>query len=226
VKKFLATYLVSRVSAGLEVKLSRTHLTGQESAAIVSGDLNALGGCDLIIDATADARVFNLLAAVATATKKPLIWLEVFVGGTGGMIARSQPGRDPDPQTMRAIYTQFCIENPAPEIQITDVYTAENEEGEVLIASDADVAVIAHHAARFAVDTVLGRDPSDYPYSMYLIGLKQWWVFDAPFHTIPIATDTFRREEVGPVKPEVASDHIDFVVGLLRKDTDAAASSS
>jgi hypothetical protein len=123
-----------------------------------------------------------------------MVWVEVYGGGMGGMIARSRPGHDPNPQTMRALYNQYCIENPAPDLKAVGDYRAENAEGDVLTSSDADVAIIAHHAARFAVDTGLVGDNSSYPYSMYLIGLARWWVFTDPFHTIPISTDGVRRE--------------------------------
>jgi molybdopterin/thiamine biosynthesis adenylyltransferase len=219
--------LLALVSANLEIELSRMHLTGQESNAAVSGVLNDLVRCDLIIDATADPRVFNLLAAVGAAAEKPMVWMEVYAGGTGGMIARSRPGIDPDPHTMRAIYNQYCIENPAPDLKVLGDYTAEMLEGAVLTASDADVAVIAHHAARFAADTALHSDYSLYPYSMYLIGLARWWVFTDPFHTIPIATDGFRRKE--GERAEASEDNstsIEFIAELLRKRSNATSSTS
>jgi hypothetical protein len=31
---------------------------------------------------------------------------------------------------------------------------------------------------------------------MYLVGLANWWVFEAPFHTIPIDTDGVDDPEV------------------------------
>jgi hypothetical protein len=64
-----------------------------------------------------------------------------------------------------------------------------DDEGRIMVASDAEVGVIASHAAGIAADTVLGREPSAYPYSLYLIGLAHAWVFKAPFQTIPIATE-------------------------------------
>jgi sulfur-carrier protein adenylyltransferase/sulfurtransferase len=111
--------------------------------------LNKIGQCDLLIDATANPSVFNLLAAVARASQKPLVWTEVYARGMGGMMARSRPGRDPDPQTMRAIYHHYCLERPAPELQIARDYGAEEPEGQVLVASDADVTIIAHRSIGF-----------------------------------------------------------------------------
>jgi sulfur-carrier protein adenylyltransferase/sulfurtransferase len=219
--------VLSRIRADLQVEVSRLHLTGQESAAAVSGVMNRIGRCDLLIDATASPNVFNLLAAVARAAQKPLVWTEVYAGGLGGMMARSRPGRDPAPQTMRAIYHHYCLEHPAPELRITGDYTAGAPEGQVLVASDADVSIIVHHAARLAVDTLLGRDPSVFPYSMYLIGLAKWWVFEAPFHTIPIDTDGVDDPEVkteASVEEKLGS--LEFIAGLLEKGSDAAPPSA
>ena len=193
-------------------------MTGEESSALVSGVLNRLGQCDLLIDGTADPRVFNLMSAVAAAYDKPVVWLEIYGGGLGGMIARSRPERDPAPQTMRAAYLKYCFERPAPdELRIVADYTSENAEGDVISASDADVAIMAHHAARFAVDTL--SDSSAYPYSMYLIGLSRGWVFDAPFATIPIATSHLltRADKAEELDQAATVDNGKFIVSLLEK---------
>jgi hypothetical protein len=219
--------VLSRIRADLQVEVSRLHLTGQESTAAVSGVLKKIGRCDLLIDATADPSVFNLLAAVANASQRPLVWMQVYAGGTGGMIARSRPGRDPDPQAMRGLYNHYCLEHPVPGLQIAGDYTAEDPDGRVLVASDTDVAIIAHHAARLAVDTVLGRDPSAFPYSMYVIGLARWWVFDAPFQTIPIDTNGLHRlEGKAEASPEEERSSLQFIAELLEQTSDAAPPSS
>jgi hypothetical protein len=219
---------LNRAGSRIKVDVSHVHLTGQESTATVSGVLRKLSQCDLLIDATANPRVFNLLSSVALASQKPLVWLEVYAGGVGGLIARSRPGRDPAPQVMRGIYSQYCIEHPAPEVHLTRDYEAQEPEGRVLVASDADVSILAHHTARFAVDTLLRCDPSAYPYSMYLIGLAPWWVFEAPFHTIPIDTDGFQGTAVqtaGIASPEEQASGMRFIRKLLEKEHDAASPS-
>jgi sulfur-carrier protein adenylyltransferase/sulfurtransferase len=209
-----------RLGVEFKVEVSRTHLTGQESTALVSGVLSKLGQCDLLIDATADQRVFNLMSAVAAAYEKPLVWLLTYGGGLGGMIARSRPERDPDPQTMRAVYLNYCAEHPAPEsMQIAADYATEVADVGIISASDADVAIIAHHAARFAVDTLSDSDSSAYPYSMYLVGLAPGWVFDAPFTTIPLATDHFvvREKKADHPDQEAIVDGDRFIVSLVEK---------
>lgn len=213
---------LGRISAGIDADVSHLHLTGQESTAVVSNALEKLGGCDLIIDATANPTVFGVLAAVAMVHEKPLVWLAVYAGGIGGLIARSRPGLDIDPWGMQQAYRQYCDDHPAPELQHVGDYSADGGDGEVLVASDADVAIIAAHAARLAVDTVSGSAAS-YPHSLYLIGLAARWVFTAPFHTIPIATDYLRHREVVPVDDREVSKGLLFVTGLQGEGSDAAA---
>lgn len=183
---------LAMIAADIVVDTSKLNLSGQESPSALNALTTKLGNYNLIIDATANAEVFSLLAGVAGLHKKPLLWLEVYAGGIGGMIARSRPGLDPDTQTMRSIYVQYTAEHPFSDAVagaegVLD-YQLEDARGSVLAASDADVSVISAHAACLAVDTLLERNPSQFPYSMYLIGLEQAWVFEAPFSTIPIAT--------------------------------------
>jgi hypothetical protein len=101
-------------------------------------------------------------------------------------------------------------------------YALENSEGTILAASDAEVSIFAGHLTRLAIDTLLQRDPSLFPYSMYLIGLEQAWLFEAPFDTIPIATDhLIQQESSTPVSPEVECDTIAFLKELIEKMNDA-----
>jgi molybdopterin/thiamine biosynthesis adenylyltransferase len=112
-----------RIRAGIEVEVSRLNLTGQESNAALSVALKRMGRCDVIIDATADPEVFNILASVSSMSHRPLVWLEVYAGGIGGMIARSRPGRDPAPHRVRGAYHGFTADNPAPDLATTPAPT-------------------------------------------------------------------------------------------------------
>src|SRR5260370_36333265 len=191
------------IAADIIVDTSKLNLTGQESPSALNALTTKLVNYDLIIDATANAEVFSLLTGVAALHKRPLLWLEVYAGGIGGMIARSRPGLDPDAHTMRCIYARYTTEHPFSEAiadsQDARDYQLKDLRGSVVAASDAAVSVSSAHAARLAVDTLLERDPSQFPYSMYLIGLEQAWGFEAPFSTIPIATahllDAIVRQE-------------------------------
>jgi hypothetical protein len=198
-------------------------LGGQESSGSLESLIETLSGCDLIIDATADPSVFNYLGAAVATGGKPLAWAEVFGGGFGGLIARHRPGLEPDPASMRRAIEQWCIDRGRPIERAATRYGGGPTMP--LIADDADVTVIASHCARLVVDTLIGRAPSLFPYSVYLIGLASAWIFDAPFDTYPI--------DVGPPLPvqqqpeltqEEAADERRRIVQLLTDYQDASSS--
>jgi hypothetical protein len=212
---------MSYIEPTIDVDTSRIHVVGQESNAAVNGVLARLSECDVLVDATANARVFTLLAAVARAAEKPFVWLEVFGGGVGGFIARSRPGVDPSALHMRALYLGYCQENPPPASLVSAVdYAREESSGGVLAASDADVAVIAHHAARLVHDCLLAADRAVFPHSMYLIGLLKAWVFEAPFATIPISTEGVPVTETEGMASDMTPDTIAFLRDLLDKTSE------
>lgn len=98
-----------------------------------------------------------------------------------------------------------------------------------MVGSDADVAIVANYAVQLAVDSLVALDQSQYPYSMYLIGLAKWWVFTAPFHNIPIATDHLRqdREYKQPLLSTTDEAKIvHFLNGLFNKAFNATSSTS
>lgn len=210
--------MISCIGANVNIDVAWVNLTGQESNISLDRVLKKLSKCDLLIDATANPKVFNLLAAIAKNYIKPLVWIEVFAGGIGGMIARSRPGEDPEPQLMRTAYHNYLasLDTEYNDFIISD-YTLENQEGKAILATDAEVSIIAYHVARFATDILQRRQPSVFPYSMYLIGLAQSWIFKAPFNTIPIATDHLEIQETTTVSNEVISDNLDFLTKILDK---------
>lgn len=209
---------IHRLVSGVRVDVSRLRLTGQENVASLNSLLKRLGKRDLIIDMTACPDVFNLLTAIAVAEEKPLVWAEVFGGGVGGLVSRSRPRKDPDPQAMRAALAGFTTTQEAPELATGVDYDAVGQGGEVFVASASDAEVIAAHATGLAVDCVLAREPSLYPNSMYLIGLKRGWVFEAPFHTIPVATEHL-LDAAPPKAPsaEAMNEMVSFLTETLRK---------
>jgi hypothetical protein len=135
--------------------------------------------------------VFNYLCAAVAVGKKSLMWAEIFGGGFGGLIARHRPDVEPSPATMRSIIENWCAERGQQMARPANRYDG----GPDLpaIADDADVTVIAAHAARLAIDSLIPRVPSSFPNSVYLIGLSKEWLFGQPFETYPI--------EVGPPEP-------------------------
>ena len=82
--------------------------------------------------------------------KKPLLWAELFGGGFGGFIARYRPLQEPDPPSMRQAIENWCLERGKPIERAAMDYGGDSRRA--LIADDADVTVIASHAARMAID--------------------------------------------------------------------------
>ena len=206
------------ISRDVEVVCRRLKLSGQEATASVDGVLSQLGASNLIIDATADPNTFNQLSTVAWQQKTPMVWLEIFAGGVGGLIARFRPNRDPDPKMMRAYLKDYFAQQNAPEIKATVDYAATDTEGEPLIASNADVAVIAENATRLALDILTECNPSEFPCSMYLIGLSRASIFEAPFDTIPIDLSSAESPITVPdLSDEEAVKTINFLSQLISK---------
>lgn len=210
------------IARGVSVETVKASLGGQESSSFLSSILGQLGRCDIIVDATADMRVFNLLAAVARRFAKPMVWMEVYAGGIGGFLGRSRPGIDPSPQVMRRHYHAFADGHADKELPITlENYGALSDAGSPLQATDADVTVIAGHVTRLVLDTLIEGTSSIFPYSMYLVGLQKSWVFSAPFHTIPISVDTRpEHENARDVEPADSDDIFNFIRLLLDTKTD------
>lgn len=178
------------VNRNVTVRSREIQLAGQESNSSAASALKSLSECDLIIDATATPQAFNLISAVAEAAEKSVLWAEVFAGGFGGLIARSRPGLDPSPQFARRSIENWFKDSGAPPNPPATGYGLETEKGP-MIADDGDVSAIAAHATRLAIDTLIGRDPSYFPYSAYAIGLAKDDFFTQPFDTRPI--------DLGPV---------------------------
>lgn len=219
---------LDHIANEMSVTASEFRIGGQESSSALSQKLSQLGQCDLIIDATANTGAFNMLAAVAKYYEKPMVWVEIFAGGIGGFIGRSRPGIDPDVHSMRRIYHAYTAEHPSLEIpRAVANYTGVIADTTLWQATDADVSVIAAHVARFVLDTLGSNTSSLFPYSMYLIGLQNAWVFTAPFHTIPISTDGYvdiqsdNSEDQQAVAAAIA-----FLRNLLSEHSDNDSNSS
>ncbi|MER9353318.1 ThiF family adenylyltransferase [Mesorhizobium sp. M0025] len=174
------------IVANAEISIWRVAIGQQESAGTTESVMEELAQADLLIDATADPRAFNLMAAVARRHRKPIIWCEVFSGGIGGIVARARPELDPIPTIARGQIRAWCDAHGVPWAAATQVkYGAQQEHGSPLVADDADVSVIAGHASRLALD-ILTREQSIFPSSAYAIGLAAEWIFRAAFDTWPI----------------------------------------
>lgn len=175
-----------RINPDADIRTRRVHLGGQESAETTSSVLEDLGGCDLIVDATADPVAFNLIASAIVTYQKPMVWGEVLAGGIGGFVARSRPGYDPAPMLVRRAFAEWCeTQDVRWPPQGTRAYEAILN-GKPMLADDGDVAVIAAHMSRFALDILVSPSESKFPGSLYAVGLAPEWAFTAPFQTICI----------------------------------------
>lgn len=190
------------ITPDASIAVRRHRLGGQESNEGLATLLRPLKDADLVVDATANPDVFNRIAALLAAARKPLVWGEVYGGGRGGLIVRARPGLDPSPQTARKLVFAACDAFGKPAPKATRRY--ETMEGDVpIIAEDSDVNVIAGHLAGFALDILAGTNPSRYPTSAYLIGMAAGGIFDQPFDTRPIDLGESEPElEVEPIEPE------------------------
>lgn len=178
---------LSLIAAGIQVDMRTTRLAGQESAVTAAAALKDLASCDLLIDATANPEVFLLLAALAKRQGKPLCWGEIFAGGYGGMIARARPGLDPNPLAVRDAYHAYLAT--LPDAPFKNAAGYDGTEEQPLVAYDSDVGIVATALTRLVIDTALPQDSCEFPYSLYMLGMRREWIFEAPFDTRPVAVE-------------------------------------
>lgn len=203
---------LSTLNPRCDVRALRLSLGGQESSKSMSGALESLGECDVLIDATAEASAFTIAASIALRKMKPLVWGEVFAGGIGGLVARSRPKIDPTPLSARNQIQTWCHDQDVEWVRETsgDQYSARDEDGRPLIADDAEVSIIASHMARFATDILVSPDESIFPESVYFVGFSGEWIFEQPFENIPVqlTPDDSWFTEVDPI---TADEMLDLV---------------
>lgn len=208
------------VAPAVRVSVRRIVLGGQESSGTTASVLDELASCDLLIDASADPQAFNFVASVARNIVRPMVWAEVYAGGIGGFVGRVRPGIEPPPHAARRQYLAWCREQDVPWQGDGGHYDLNRGDGPPLVADDADVAVIAAHTARVAIDVLVRPEGSAFPHSAYVIGLATGWIFSAPFETHPF--DFSPEGEWRQDTPEAQADAaIEYVVSLLEQSVDA-----
>jgi hypothetical protein len=216
---------IQLVNPAARCQRRKQRLGGQESSGSIECLIEGLADCDLVVDATADRSVFNYLCAAVGFAKKPLLWAEIFGGGFGGLIAKHRPLLEPDPASMRRIIENWCAERGRPIERPSIDYGG--GPGAPLIADDADVTVIASHAARMGIDLLIPRNPSIFPNSAYMIGLAEGWIFKAPFETYPIDVGPPVIQESGTaVDPQEAADELARILQLFAEHKDEASPSA
>ncbi len=188
---------LNRIAAGIEVQTRTVRHAGQENPKLAAALSAELSKCNLIIDATASAQAFVSLASLAKRGGVPMVWGEVFGGGIGAMMARSRPTLDADPLSIRShVLGVMDTMAPVPNAKVKQ-YGVELE-GQVYVASDADVGALAASMTQFSLDTLCAGDASTYPVAAYLMGFRKYWEFKAPFDTIPIDCSGALRAEALP----------------------------
>lgn len=204
---------IELVSKDVEVTARRVSIGAQVSPTEMATINGALGECDVIIDATANASVLNHLTAISLDTGSSLVWGGVYAGGIGGYIARSSPEKDPSPLLIRQALNDFYeAVDEAPPVPTGEGYDANSSE-EVYVASDSDVSLFAAHLTSFALDTICKNEPSDYDAPLYLIGFRRAWIFESAFHVQPVTIDAPSRLKKKPaIKNTAQSEFIDDLV--------------
>lgn len=207
---------IQEINPFATVGVRRLIMGGQESSASTEAALQSIAKCDVIIDATADATIFNLCAAVAMNQRKPLVWGEVFAGGVGGIVARVRPDIDPPPWIAGRQIAAWCADQGVPWDGKESVdYGLPHDDAPPLIADDAEVTIIAAHITRLAVD-ILVREKTIFPHSAYAVGLRREWIFNEPFETFPINLEA-EGEWQRPL-PDESSEELISLMGELFPD--------
>jgi hypothetical protein len=183
------------INPKVDVESWKGRLDGHTSTARILNALEKLGQCDLIVETSGSGQGFSVAAAVAAQEQIPMVWGRVFGGGYGGYIVRSRPGIEHAALDVRhQLYVAMTDpELPKPPDDSDIDYGSEHDE-QAMIADDADVSVISANLSRMALDTLRPSDQSDYPESAYLIGLRQEWIFEAPFETRAVTLPRIAQE--------------------------------
>ena len=220
-KADLAKRRVEMVSSKVRATARRVSIGAQVSTTEAANVNGALSECDVIVDVTANPRVFNHLTAIAMSANTALVWGGVYAGGIGGFVARSRPGKDPDPLVVRqALNEYYETVHIGPPMPIADGYDAETDDA-VFVASDPAVSVMAAHLSSVVTDCALRSEPSIYDHPLYLIGLERAWIFESPFHVQPVSVKAPARALKSISEPEEAQ--VAFVGQLLKKKLDEIA---
>lgn len=194
------------VSPCAQVQSLAVGVGAQENPSVSAALGNRLAKSDLVVDATANPNAFVALAALCKRSGTPMVWGELFGGGIGALMARSRPGIDAPPLSVRAhVLGLLDTFDPAPgdEAKESSRYSLESG-AQVLVGSDADVTALAAAMTQFALDTLCAGADSEYPVAAYLIGYKKSWAFKQPFDTIPIdcSSAAYPGLEQEPLTPE------------------------
>ena len=124
---------------------------------------------------------------------------------------------------MRAgVHSFLATLEPAPFPLAATQYDVGVDSTAPLIAFDAEISQFSATMTRFILDTVLNRHPSEFPYSAYLLGLKQAWIFTAPFDTRPISVELSTDDGMDSLDVQTSNRQAagDFLFNLVNQQAD------
>lgn len=223
-KADLTTHRLRLIRRDVEVGVWRSAIGAQVSSQEAANVSQALASCDLIIDATANADVFNHLAGLSLRHNRSLIWGAVYAGGVGGEMARARINKDPSPYDIRTVMNQYYASSTeTPPLPTGRGYDGSVGEESPMHATDADVSVFAAHISAFALDALIDVEPSNYDEPAYLVGLKRAWLFDGPFDARPIEVNAPVRSVLS-TGAETALES-DFIASLFSGESGETADS-
>lgn len=213
------SHRLQRVRAAVDVSTHTRQVGGQESGTSAATVLMRLAVCDLVIDATANPAVTNILSSFAQASSLPVVWAEVFAGGVGGLVARCRPGTEPSLPLMRRAIENWFAERGTSVGTAAGPYEADVEDPP-LVANDADVSAIGAHAARMALDLLIRPGASQFPWSIYIVGMARCDLFAEPFEVHPIALpEAPPMEPKRELTPGEIVDEANFIRQLIERST-------
>jgi hypothetical protein len=153
-----------------------------------------------------------------------MMWAEVFAGGIGGFVGRLRPNIEPPPHTARRQYQTWCRGEGVPWLAADHDYETRGPD-EPLVADDSDVAIIAAHAARMAIDCLIHTEASGFPHPAYVIGLKKAWLFAEPMEVRPFDfVPEGRWHQIADT--EATPESIEYVLSLLKQADDESRDSA
>lgn len=143
----------------------------------------------LLVDCTADSHVGRLVNNICYLNGVSTLHPQVYAGGVGGQIIRVIPGLTGCLECLSKLLSEFLKNKP--EAPHRDAATYEGdpvEQSSPIPGSDDECWLIASMAAKLAKDTIINVDTKSFvvPHHLYLVGFNAGWIFEEPFHVIPI----------------------------------------
>ena len=168
----------------------------------------ALIGCSIIVDASAEPGVARALAGLCQPSRIPSVHVEIFARGLGALLMRVLPTITGCYHCQHAAVVSYFEEQPpAPEQQAIGYDGTRGEPGSFVTADDDACTITAGVATRLVKDSILqkGGLSSSVPGHIYLLGLESEWIFCEPFAVTRIESSAPNRACIGCCGPDATS---------------------